>query len=103
NKPTLSLQNRLTLLVLCTVLLFGGIAGYESYKNALDEADELFDAQLAQFAQSLLSVATDLDDDRSAPLPPAKHKYQRNFVFAIWATGEEPARLLLRSSNEFDL
>ena len=103
NKPTLSLQNRLTLLVLCTVLLFGGIAGYESYKNALDEADELFDAQLAQFAQSLLSVATDLDDDRAAPLPPAKHKYQRNFVFAIWATDEEPARLLLRSSNEFDL
>lgn len=103
NEPTLSLQNRLTLLVLCTVLLFGGIAGYESYKNALHEADELFDAQLAQFAQSLLSVATDLDDDRAAPLPPAKHKYQRDFVFAIWATDEEPARILLRSSSEFTL
>lgn len=97
----MSLQNRLTLLVLCTVLLFGGIAGYESYRSALHEADELFDAQLAQFAQSLLSVATDLDDDQAEPLPRAAHKYQRDFAFEIWDTGEETPQLLLRSNTGF--
>ena len=102
-KPTLSLQNRLTMLVLCAVLLFGGIAGYESYKNALHEADELFDAQLAQFAQSLLTVATDLDDGQALPLPPPAHKYQQDFAFEIWATDETPARALLRSNREFAL
>jgi two-component system sensor histidine kinase QseC len=102
-KETMSLQSRLTLLLLGAVMLFGIIAGYESYRNALHEADELFDAQLAQFAQSLLSVATDLDDDRAAPLPPPAHKYQQDFVFEIWDTEEEPARVLLRSNSEFSL
>lgn len=103
SKQTMSLQNRLALLLLGAVLLFGIIAGYESYRNALHEADELFDAQLAQFAQSLLSVATDLDDDRAAPLPPPAHKYQQDFVFEIWDTEEEPARVLLRSNSEFTM
>ncbi|MDZ4201243.1 MAG: ATP-binding protein [Gallionella sp.] len=102
-KPTLSLQTRLTLLVLGSVLLFGTLAGYESYKNALHEADELFDAQLAQFAQSLMLVANDLDDDRTASLPPSAHKYRQEFVFEIWATEDGETRLLLRSNEDFSL
>lgn len=103
SRQTMSIQSRLTLLLLGAVLLFGAIAGYESYKNALHEADELFDAQLAQFAQSLLSVATDLDDDRAAPLPRRAHKYQQNFVFAVWANEDGEKRMLLRSSSDFTL
>lgn len=103
SRQTMSIQSRLTLLLLGAVLLFGSIAGYESYRNALHEADELFDAQLAQFAQSLLSVASDLDDDRAAPLPRRTHKYQQNFVFAIWAEEDGKKQILLRSSNDFTL
>ena len=46
-----SLQVRLIGLILATVLLFGLAAGILSYRNALHEADELFDAQLAQAAR----------------------------------------------------
>jgi two-component system sensor histidine kinase QseC len=96
-----SLQTRLTLLVLCTVLLFGLLAGYESYKNALREADELFDAQLAQFAQNLMVVAThaDTDDEQTEPMPPHTHKYQQTLAFQVWGTNKNPPRLLLHSDN----
>lgn len=96
-----SLQTRLTLLVLCSVLLFGLLAGYESYKNALLEADELFDAQLAQFAQNLLVVAThtDSDDEQTEPMPPLVHKYQQTLAFQVWNTNKQHPRILLRSNN----
>lgn len=103
SKSPISLQSRLTLLVLGAVLLFGIIAGFESYRNALHEADELFDAQLAQFAQSMLTVATDLDDDEATPLPPPKHKYQQEIVFEIWSSEHDHPRLLLRSNAELRL
>jgi len=96
-----SIQTRLTLLVLCTVLLFGLIAGYASYKNALQEADEIFDAQLAQFAQNLMVVAThtDGDDEQTEPMPPHVHKYQQTLAFQVWNTNKKYPRLLLRSDN----
>lgn len=95
----ISLQARLTLLVTGTVLLFGLLAGYESYKNALHEADEIFDAQLAQFAQSLVVLATTFDDEQAEPMPPPIHKYQQSFVFQVWITDREEPRMLLRSNN----
>jgi len=95
----ISLQTRLTLLVTGTMLLFGLLAGYESYKNALHEADEIFDAQLAQFAQSLVVLATTFDDEQAEPMPPPIHKYQQTLVFQVWITDKEKPRMLLRSSN----
>jgi two-component system sensor histidine kinase QseC len=98
-----SIQTRLTLLVLGTVLLFGLIAGYASYKNALHEADEFFDAQLAQFAQNLMVVSTHTDDDgdneQIEPMPPPVHKYQQTLAFQVWNTNIKNPRLLLRSNN----
>jgi len=96
-----SIQARLTLLVLCTVLLFGMIAGYASYKNAMNETDEIFDAQLAQFAQSLMVVAThtDGDDEQTEPMPPLVHKYQQTLAFQVWNTNTVYPRILLRSDN----
>lgn len=102
SSPNTSLQTRLTLLVLGTVLLFGLLAGYESYKNALLEADEIFDAQLAQFAQSLMIVAAhaDVDDDEpTEQMPPHVHKYQQALAFQVWSTHDKSPRLLLRSDN----
>ena len=95
----LSLQTRLTLLVLSMVLLFGLMAGYESYKNALIEADEIFDAQLAQFAQSLAVLTTTFDDEQVEQMPPPIHKYQQTLAFQVWITNKESPRTLLRSNN----
>lgn len=100
---TPSIQNRLLLLVLGSVLIFGFLAGYESYKNALHEADETFDAQLVQYAQSLLLVATHTDDDQTVEqtesmLPPA-HKYQQTLTFQVWTAGKKSQHILLRSNN----
>lgn len=97
----ISIQTRLTLLVLCTVLLFGLIAGYASYKNALLETDEIFDAQLAQFAQNLMVVAThtDGDDVETESMPAHAHKYQQTLAFQVWNTNKKYPRLLLRSNN----
>ena len=99
----ISIQTRLTLLVLCTVLLFGLIAGYASYQNTLREADEIFDAQLAQFAQNLMIVSThtdsDADHEQAEPMPPHIHKYQQTLAFQVWNTNKKYPRLLLRSDN----
>ncbi len=94
-----SIQSRLLLLVLGSVLTFGFLAGYASYKNALQEADETFDAQLAQYAQSLLMVATHSADEQEEPMPPPVHKYQQTLIFQVWTTDDDKPRILLRSNN----
>lgn len=94
-----SIQARLLLLVLGSVLLFGFLAGYSSYKNALQEADETFDAQLAQYAQSLQMVATHASDEQEEPMPPPVHKYQQTLIFQVWTTDDDKPRILLRSNN----
>jgi two-component system sensor histidine kinase QseC len=97
NFRQLSLQARLVALMLVAVTLFGLLAGYESYKNALQEVDEIFDAQLAQLGQTLLAVASHADDDETEDTGPAVHKYQRTMAFQVWATEKDTPRLLLHS------
>ncbi len=96
-----SLQARLTLMVLCTVLLFSLIAGYENYKNAIHEADEIFDAQLAHFAQNLMIVAahTGSDDEQVEQMPVPSYDFQKIVVFQVWSTNSTPPKSLFRSSN----
>jgi two-component system sensor histidine kinase QseC len=100
-----SLQTRLTLLVLGSVLLFGLVAGYESYENAMFQADEMFDAQLAQFAQNLFAVAshTDHDDELMETRLPQFHKYQQMLAYRVWDTNKDNPHLLLRSDNLFGM
>jgi two-component system sensor histidine kinase QseC len=95
----LSLQARLIFLMLGAVVLFGALAGYESYRHALHEADEIFDAQLAQLAQTLLAVASRADDDATEGTGKIAHKYQRSMTFQVWATEHGATRIILRSSN----
>lgn len=103
----ISIQTRLTLLVLCSVLLFGMIASYASYTNALEEVDEIFDAQLAQFAQNLMILAahtdSDADHEQNGPMPPLVHKYQQTLAFQVRNTDKKFPRLLLRSDNLSDM
>lgn len=83
-------------------LLLGGVAAawlammVLSALDAHHEVDELFDAQLAQSAQTLLALAGGNDEPHVGDLGEAAHKYQRRLRFQIW---HADGRLLLRSEN----
>lgn len=110
-----SFYARLLLLTVGTLGVGGAVLVYASYSNAIHEADELFDAQMAHTAQTLLAIAasdTDLDLNLTAPdTGPAQHRYQFKLMFQLWQvengkqageqanqqTGQQ--RLVLRTPN----
>ena len=83
-------------------LLLGGVAAawlattVFGYIDAHHEVDELFDAQLAQAAQTLLALAGHDEGDDIEDLGDATHKYQRRLRFQIWRAN---GKLLMRSKN----
>jgi two-component system, OmpR family, sensor kinase len=83
-------------------LLLGGVAAawlatmVFSYLDAHHEVDELFDAQLAQAAQTLLALASHDEGDDVEDLGDITHKYQRRLRFQIWRAD---GKLLMRSKN----
>lgn len=83
-------------------LLLGGVAAawlatmVFSYIDAHHEVDELFDAQLAQAAQTLLALASHEEGDDIEDLGDVAHKYQRRLRFQIWRAD---GKLLMRSKN----
>jgi len=83
-------------------LLLGGVAAawlvtmVFSYIDAHHEVDELFDAQLAQAAQTLLALASHDDGEYIEDLGDVAHKYQRRLRFQIWRAD---GKLLMRSNN----
>ena len=87
------------------ILLLGGVAtawlgiSVFSYYDAHHEVDELFDAQMAQAAQTLLALANDEGEARIENLGDATHKYQRRLRFQLW---DADGRLLMRSQNAPD-
>jgi two-component system sensor histidine kinase QseC len=96
------------------VLLLGGVSvGWlvmlaSSYMDAHHEVDEMFDAQLAQTAQTLLARRHDRaaggddgddDEDDHNEVEHAAHRYQSRIMFQIW---HDDGRLLLRSANAPD-
>jgi two-component system sensor histidine kinase QseC len=90
-----SLQRRLLGLLLGGVTIGWLVTMSFSYVDAHHEIDELFDAQLAQAAQTLLALASEYDDDDDiAELSGDGHKYQKKVVFQLW---DNQGHLLLRS------
>jgi two-component system sensor histidine kinase QseC len=89
-------------------LLLGGVSAAWlvtmafSYIDAHHEVDELFDAQLAQAAQTLLALASHEQGEDIEDLGEATHKYQRRLRFQIWRAD---GTLLMHSKNapEFPL
>ena len=83
-------------------LLLGGVAAawlatmVFSYVDAHHEVDKLFDAQLAQAAQTLLALAGHEGGEDIEDLGDAAHKYQRRLRFQIWSAD---GKLLMRSKN----
>ena len=102
-----SLRRRLLLPLLIGVSLCWLLTLAWSYADAHHEIDELFDAQLAQTAQSVLALGRRMHDlhEREEDSPrdreveaelPAGHPYQRRVMFQIW---HEDGALALRSPN----
>jgi two-component system sensor histidine kinase QseC len=83
-------------------LLLGGVAAawlatmVFSFADAHHEVDELFDAQLAQAAQTLLALAAHDPDHDIQDFGDAAHKYQRRLLFQIWRAD---GKLLMRSNG----
>ena len=96
---TYSLRHRLVaLMIAASALLWIGMA-ISSYSRAHHEADEIFDAQLAEVAQSLLAVADTATPGQLLAMPPPAHHYQQKMLFQIWVTRNGHTELLVRSDN----
>jgi len=97
NTRWFSLRRRLFALLLGGVTAGWLITMVFSYFDAHHEIDELFDAQLAQAAQTLLALAGEYDeDDDVVELTGDGHPYQEKLVFQLW---DDEGRLLLRSRD----
>ncbi len=97
---------RMLLLTLLVVAVCGGIAVMISYRNALHEADELLDAQMAQSAQTLLAltaqhgaVVAGAGETIAGETGEPRHKYQIKLMFQLWHHDTNGTRLVLRSPN----
>ena len=91
-----SLRRRLLGLLLGGVAVAWLVTMVFSYIDAHHEVDELFDAQLAQAAQTLLALAGHDEGDDIEELGDIAHKYQRRLRFQIWSNS---GKLLMRSKN----
>ncbi len=91
-----SLRRRLLGLLLGGVAVAWLVTMIFSYIDAHHEVDELFDAQLAQSAQTLLVLASHDEGEDIEDLGEATHKYQRRLRFQIWRAD---GTLLMRSKN----
>lgn len=95
-----SMTLRLVAALLVAALAFGGFAGYASYHSALHENDEIFDAQLAQVAQTLLAIGAFADSEHATDPGKLVHKYQNTLYFQLWREENGELRPLLRSRGE---
>ncbi|MGZ8255229.1 MAG: ATP-binding protein [Burkholderiaceae bacterium] len=90
-----SLQGRLLVLVLGTVLLVWGSTAVMTWFDARHELDELLDSHLAQAAALLVVQQTgEIEDDHRVDAP-TLHRYAPKVAFQVFHEG----RLALRSSN----
>jgi two-component system, OmpR family, sensor histidine kinase QseC len=113
----LSLAQRVALSAMAAVLLAGAIAGLLSHRASLHEADELFDARLAQTAQTLSEAPArpgdfgrrgmhddddeeedDWEEEIEAPRT-TLHPYQSRVMYQVWREGMGRLRLVLRTAN----
>ncbi|MBX3622189.1 MAG: sensor histidine kinase N-terminal domain-containing protein [Rhizobacter sp.] len=91
-----SLQGRLLVLVLGTVVLLWGAVAALTWRDAQHELDELLDGHLAQAAALLVvQQAVHAEDDDGLADAPSLHRYAPRVSFQVWHEG----RLVLRSAN----
>jgi len=105
----LSLRRRLLLTLLSITAVIWSIIAYTSYRDARHEIGELFDAQMAQSARTLLSVAghelvelsgspldsTHIHFTGESSLTASGHRYEHKLAYQLWQQPQNT--LLLRS------
>ncbi|MDD3530816.1 MAG: ATP-binding protein [Gallionellaceae bacterium] len=92
-----SIHFRVLVPVLLAVVVVGLVTAVMSYRRAVHEIDELFDAQLAQQVHLMLALVHDLDDDEATPPHIHGHKYEHQLLFQIWRVDDGQGKLLIRS------
>lgn len=91
-----SLRRRLLALLLGGVAVAWLVTMVFSFIDVHHEVDELFDAQLAQSAQTLLALAGHEEEGDIDELDAIAHRYQRRMQFQIWRAD---GKLLIRSKK----
>lgn len=96
SRRTPSLRRRLLLLLLSSIaVLWVGTAAL-SFTAARHEIDELFDAQLAQSAQVIMTQAQQQVGQMATEVEEFQHRYEQKLAFQIW---DSQGALLLRTTN----
>ena len=100
-----SIRRRLLIALLSVTTLVWLITLAESYKETLHEVEELFDAQLAQSARTLLAVAgheltelegiPDVAHIHFLPDNVEGHEYEHKLAYQLWIQPQN--KLLMRS------
>lgn len=95
---TYSLRNKMLLMLLLSML--GVMTGVSvlGYKMAFREAEEVFDAQLAEMAQVMLRDPFRHGTDAETRLKISAHSYQQKLAFQLWHYD----KALLKSDNAPD-
>jgi len=96
-----SLRRRLVLLLIGVVALLWSVSALVAFRTAHAEADELFDAQLVQVAETLLAIVAASEDGHVADeMAEHQHAYQLPIAFQAWQRETDGRwRLLVRSSE----
>jgi two-component system sensor histidine kinase QseC len=93
----LSIQTRLLVLSLLSVLIVALATMALAYREAEHEVDELIDGQLVQYARIMLALAHTSDDDEVEAPHIDGHRYASRVIFQIWERDNDGDTLLLRS------
>lgn len=105
-RPTYSLRRRLVGLLIAVVALLWSLSAAVAFRTAHGEADELFDAQMVQVAETLLAIVAAGGPGQVAhEMAEHQHDYQLPVAFQAWQ--REPAgdgwNLLVRSAEMTDV
>jgi two-component system, OmpR family, sensor histidine kinase QseC len=97
---TYSLRRRLVGLLIGVVALLWTVSAIVAFRTAHAEADELFDAQLVQVAETLLAiVAAGQSPHVADEMAEHQHAYQLPVAFQAWQRKDDKWTLLVRSSE----
>jgi two-component system, OmpR family, sensor histidine kinase QseC len=97
---TYSLRRRLVGLLIGVVALLWTVSAVVAFRTAHAEADELFDAQLVQVAETLLAiVAAGQSPHVADEMAEHQHAYQLSVAFQAWQRKDGKWTLLVRSSE----
>ncbi len=97
---TYSLRRRLLLLMTGAVTLIWFATAGVAFKHTIDEADEVFDAQLVQTGELLLGIVAGADVEYVVrELQEHEHRYRVPVFYQLWLREDGRERLLARSAN----